>query len=416
MAYETLRKLYYGDKDIYKKAYADRINSPVTVKLKFTVSGREAFFTEVPEVTKLAFDILRMDKRVHILRTALPGKAAEQYAFKCLIDEIVLTNKIEGVHSSRREIGEVLSELQSQSKEKGKNSRFEGLVNKYLKLMFGENVPLDTCRDIRALYDEIVLDEVASEAPDHVPDGKIFRKDQTTIRSATDKIVHTGIYPESKIIEAMDAALAFLNDESIERLYRICLFHYLLEYIHPFYDGNGRLGRFILSYCLSNEMDYLLAYRISETIKENQSEYYKTFEICNDIKNMGDLTPFLIMMLKMVYTSISELYNSLERKSISWARYEGMVKDFPKATEKKMNALYSLLIQAALFSEEGISFRELEEMLGVKYATVKAMIDNVPDDMLITERSGRVKCFKINIRLLDEMFLNEGETDTGFES
>ena len=410
MAYEVLRKLYYGDKEIYKQTYQNRINSPTTVKLNFTIAGKQAFFVQDSEVTNLAFDILRMDKRVHILRTALPGKAAEQYAFKCLIDEIVLTNKIEGVNSSRKEIGEVLNELQRQSNEKGKKIRFEGLVNKYLKLMSHDHVPLETCEDIRTLYDEIVLDEVVAEAPNHTPDGEIFRKDQTTVRSATDKIIHTGIYPEKKIIEYVKCALEFLNDKSIESLYRICLFHYLIEYIHPFYDGNGRLGRFIVSYCLAEEMEYLLAYRISETIKENQSEYYKAFEICNDSKNLGDLTPFLIIMLKMINTSILELYESLERRSISWGRYEKLVSAFPNAELKNMGFLYSLLIQAALFSEEGISLKELEKMLGCAYGTVKKMLDMVPSEMLLDSRSGREKFYKINIQVLDEMILDETNT------
>ena len=85
------------------------------------------------------------------------------------------------------------------------------------------------------------------EDPKNRPDGILFRKGQTEIKSATDKILHKGIYPEEKIFAALEKALAFLGDGRIEGLYRICLFHYLLEYIHPFYDGNGRLGRFVVS-------------------------------------------------------------------------------------------------------------------------------------------------------------------------
>ena len=49
------------------------------------------------------------------LSAQLPDIAKEQYSRKCLIDEIVLTNKIEGVHSSRKEIGEVLDMLGERS-------------------------------------------------------------------------------------------------------------------------------------------------------------------------------------------------------------------------------------------------------------------------------------------------------------
>jgi prophage maintenance system killer protein len=40
----------------------------------------------------------------------------------------------------------------------------------------------------------------------------------------------------------MEKALKFLADGSVPPLFRICVFHYLLEYIHPFYDGNKRIG------------------------------------------------------------------------------------------------------------------------------------------------------------------------------
>ena len=54
-------------------------------------------------------------KEVRALSAQLPDIAKEQYSRKCLIDEIVLTNKIEGVHSSRKEIGEVLDMLGERS-------------------------------------------------------------------------------------------------------------------------------------------------------------------------------------------------------------------------------------------------------------------------------------------------------------
>ena len=64
------------------------------------------------------------------------------------------------------------------------------------------------------------------------------------------KVIHSGIYPEEKLNEAMTAALDFLNDDNIDILIRISAFHYLFGYIHPFYDGNGRTSRFISSHLL----------------------------------------------------------------------------------------------------------------------------------------------------------------------
>lgn len=406
MEYKELRKLYYGDVALYRETYAQRYSSEESIKTGLTIAGNPAFFCATGEVYKLAYQIEKLNNKVCLQCASLPGVALEQYSKKCLIDEIVLTNKIEGVHSSRKEIGDVLSELEEQTEERKKQPRFLGLVKKYAKLMEGEPVPLSTCQDIRDIYDEIVLDEVVRDDPANRPDGKLFRKESTSVYNAADKIIHTGLTPESRIIEAMEQALHFLGDDSVDKLFRICIFHYLIEYIHPFYDGNGRLGRFILSYCVSETLAPLLAYRISETIQENIQAYYHAFETCNDPHELGDLTPFLLMQLQMILLSLQELNDSLDRRLETWKKYEDLTQKLIKFEEGSMvHALYSCLIQAALFSENGISTRELEKNLQQSYYCVRKLLSAVPPELLVVSQKGKQKYYEIDRGYLDETML-----------
>lgn len=405
MAYELLGKLYYKDQTLYAQTYKSRFEDKDTVKLNFTVSKKQAFFVQSNEIYKLAYDIAKLDKAVTQLSMKLPGIAREQYSKKCLIDEIVLTNKIEGVHSSRKEIAEALDILNKQSNEKGKQQRFVGMVNRYFRLLYHEEIPLSTCQDIRRVYDEIVLDEVLAENPKNVPDGMLFRKDQSSVYNEAEKEIHKGAYPESDIIASMEKALAFFNDSSVEKLFRVCVFHYLLEYIHPFYDGNGRLGRFILSYSLSDILDPLLSYRLSETIKENIADYYKAFKICNEPKNLGDLTPFLVMLLKMIYNSLEHLRTSLEQKLISLNKYHSLIEELAPNEAKVLN-MYSCLIQAALFSEGGISTKELMSVSDESYYTVKKTLNKINADMLVVKNSGSTKLYQLDLSVLDNYILD----------
>ena len=406
VAYKELKKLYYGDQEIYRETYMQRFSSDNTVRLGFDIAGYQAFFVQCDDVINLTYQILKLDKDIYKLRVKLPEVALEQYSKRCLIDEIVITNNIEGVYSSRKEIGAALSILEEQSIRKGKKPAFLGLVNKYKKLLSHDEVPLQTCQDIRDIYDEIVLEEVVSENKHHAPDGQIFRKDMTEVYAATGKSVHKGKYPEAEIITYMEKALSFLNDDEILPAYRICLFHYMIEYIHPFYDGNGRLGRFILSYCISKNFERLLAYRISETIKENIKKYYDAFKTCNDPKNLADLTPFLIMMLEMIKSAMDDLKQSLFEKLFSWTRYRTVIPKLNRSQNEEMAQLYTVLIQASLFSEQGISTQELLSFFDTNYTTLGKRLAVIRDQgLLITEKHENKKYYALKLKELDDMIL-----------
>lgn len=405
MAYQEFKSLYYQSAELYAQEYQKRFSSEEAVKINFLIGERQAFFLQNAEVMTLAYQIAKLDKEIAKLCDELPGVAIDQYSKKCLIDEIVITNKIEGVHSSRKEIGEALDILETQSKSKGKRQRFLSLVNKYLKLISNEMLSLENCEDIRSIYDEVFLDEVVSEDPNNRPDGQIFRKESVSIHSETDRVIHNGLTPESKIIDATSSALQFLNDESIEELFRVCVFHYLIEYIHPFYDGNGRLGRFLLSYGISRVLSPLIAFRISETIKENIHAYYKAFKTCNDQRNLGDLTPFLLMQLEMILISMKELKKSLQQKLTTWEKYEKLIAN--QCDDYELLKLYSYLVQAALFSEKGISMAELQENLKKSNYMVKTLLNRIPQEMIVIQKKSNFKFYSLNLDILNQIMLEE---------
>lgn len=397
MGYTTLSDLYYKDTAAYEEQYQARYNSEYTVHLDFDVAGHQAFFVQTPEVYSILTDILRMNKAVSNLCTALPGAAIKQFSRRCLIDEIVLTNSIEGVRSTRKEISDILDELETKSKGK----RFYGLVKKYNMLMVKEELPLASCQDIRDIYDELALAEVMEEEPENIPDGSIFRKNSVSIYSPSQKEIHKGLYPEETIIHAMEQALAFLNNDSCEVLFRIGVFHYLLEYIHPFYDGNGRLGRFICSYLLSQELEPVTGYRISYTIKEYIKDYYRAFSTCNNPLNRGDLTPFLHMFLKIVQISVEKLKTSLQQGFTQLNRCVQKIPELMTQSDNALEELYHLLIQAALFSERGVPTSLVLKHVEISRGTLTKKLEEIPDGLLIKKRRGNTNYYSINLEALE---------------
>lgn len=394
MPYESLEKISYRDPQQYESTYQNRFNDRDAVHLNFEINGVTAFVIQNTDVFRILLQIHKVDKQVESLCHSLPGAALRQFAQKCLVDEIVLTNDIEGVNSTRREISEVLEQIGTA----GGKKRFYGLVRKYLMLQENVERKLTTCQDIRDIYNELVLKEVVDENPKDAPDGIIFRKDSVSVSNAAQKEIHRGLYPEDKIIEAMDKALGFLNGDSCDPLVKISVFHYLMGYIHPFYNGNGRLSRFISSYLLSDELNYLIGYRLSYTIKINIKQYYDSFKICNSPRNKGDLTPFVLSFLNIVQQAMEQLESALLRRKTDYNKYMKMIPCHPLAKKDKDAELIGYLIQAQLFSGHGISTHELMSLLSMTYNPVKNHLSVLrSNNLLQEEKIGREKFYRLNL-------------------
>ena len=115
----------------------------------------------------------------------------------------------------------------------------------------------------------------------------MFRKESVAIESGT-KCIHKGIHGESNV------------------------FYYLFEYIYPFYNGNGRMGRFIASGYLSKYFNIYCSLQLSIACKYKKKEYYDAFELANDVRNESDLTPFILSFLKIYLSDLTELKDYIE--------------------------------------------------------------------------------------------------------
>lgn len=394
MKYKLLSHLFYKNKDEYNALYQQRMSSESTVVLPIKIGDHNAFYCLCPEIYETSLRIMQLDKMVSVVEDELPNAALIQFANKCLIDEIKLTNDIEGVYSTRKELSAVLHEVSSKAKKK----RFYGLLNKYQMLISDNEFPLNTSTDIREIYDDLVFKEVAEDCAENIPDGEIFRKDMAEVTTSTQKVIHKGAYPETKIIQLMEQALNVLNQKEIPILIRISIFHYLFGYIHPFYDGNGRTSRFISSYLLSKEFEFLIGFRLSYTIKEHIKDYYEAFKECNDEKNLGDLTPFIIMFLNIILESFENLYEALEKRKNLLSKYSEIIENSDMNEELKIFTY--VLTQASLFSNEGITKRQLGIELDISPSTVDKRLSKLRQMEMLLEENGKPARYMIDLNKL----------------
>ncbi len=400
MGYEGLRKAFYRDERAAEELYARRFGSASAVHVDVEVAGSPAFFVMTDAVYDAVVRLERADKEILRLSHALPGKALEQFALDNLIDEIVFTNGIEGVQSTRREIGSALDQL-------GRNDRsfrFKGLVNAYVMLGGSESAAVETPRDVRAIFDGLVRSEVVEENPRNAPDGALFRADAVSVYSPSGAELHRGLSPEPAIVKALETSLRLLNDPSINDVARIAAFHFLFGYIHPFYDGNGRVNRYISSLYLTKGHERVLGYGLSFAIRERLDDYYAAFEQVEHRLNRGDLTPFVITFCDMAAAAAERIRITLEGKRDDFAALESAALDavpVPVLYKPGMRDLASLLVQAALFTDRGISTRELGACFGVTRATVSNRIARLGDYLAIEkEQRGKDMYYKADLSAL----------------
>lgn len=163
------------------------------------------------------------------------------------------------------------------------------------------------------------------------------------------RVAHVAPQPK-RVEKLMDDLFCFLRQkDDISLLIKSCVFHYELEFIHPFSDGNGRMGRLWQHLVLSNFHEVFRYVAIESLIKERQKDYYVTLAHC-DAK--GDSTDFIEFCLQLVEevlysysqnityhpkTSVDRLEIAKERFTEMFSRkeYIGLFKNISTATASR---------------------------------------------------------------------------------
>jgi len=115
----------------------------------------------------------------------------------------------------------------------------------------------------------------------------------------------------------MNDLFDYIRKDTDIDIIKSCVFHYEMEFIHPFEDGNGRMGRFWQTRLLMKVNPIFEYVPIEETIKTNQEQYYKTLA---DADNTGKSTIFIEFMLESINQSLRKTIDESTPRNIDYQK------------------------------------------------------------------------------------------------
>ena len=373
--YENLIKLYYKKKNI-EDEYIKRIENPSTfitdLKINPIKRGNKIFekeynlfYVNLMEHTLLQQEIFENSNKILSLSdpNEFPLIAIKEIVNKILSNELYKTNKIEGIESSKSQI---YSSLKENGKSNKKANKLEGIIKKYKDIMeknFKDTQHIDKLASFRKIYSEMFED--FEKSGNYKLDGKYFRKDTVKIINSVGKTIHIGIDGEEAIEKNMEDLIQFMNRKDIPFLVKASISHFFFEYIHPFYDGNGRFGRYLLSSYLARKLDILTAFSVSYSISKNLDDYYKSFVEVEDVNNYGEITFFVENILKTIKSGQEMIIELLNDSIIRSNHSMEILNEISKNLSEKENIMLQIYLQNYLFNDfEEITNVELSYIIG----------------------------------------------------
>lgn len=196
-----------------------------------------------------------------------------------------------------------------------------------------------------------------------------FRRSQNWIGPAGCSLKNARYIPPN--VEDMKAAMSklekYINEnQEYDPLVQAALIHYQFETIHPFLDGNGRIGRLlILLYLMEQKLLSKPVIYVSYFLKKNQIEYYDRI---SEVRRSGSYEQWVRFFLEAVSAAAVDAMESIEQLS---ALHDQNLKLIPKATRSKDNvrAVFVYLEQHPI-----IDIKHTASALGVSYNTVSAAV------------------------------------------
>jgi len=341
-------------------------------------------------------------KQLHLLDKASPASFdwlfrefpseanKNQYLSNSLMEEAIASSQLEGAATTRPEAKKILREGR-----KPKNTSERMIVNNY-----------QTIHRLKELRDKPLSRELILEIHREITQGTLeSESDETDFRTTDDIVVGskadpTKIYhypPECAKIPAMiDDLIAVANedDEFIHPIVKAIILHFLIGYIHPFNDGNGRTARALFYwFALKHHYDLLEYISISRIFVHAPAQYSRAYLLTETDSN--DMTYFIDFNIHIISQALEDLKRYIVQKKKEESQSLRLVEQIPDLSFRQAEILRD-------FIKYPTRYYGISEIAG-KY---KVSLPTARTDLLLLEEKGKLKKYQDGKR---QVFIYKGE-------
>ncbi len=316
--------------------------------------------------------------------STFPEQDKNTYLISSIMEEAIASSQIEGAVTTRKVAKEMLEKNQTPI-----NKSQQMIVNNYNTMKWiVENKSIELSKEVLLKIHKLVTTDTLDNP---VFEGK-YRNKNVHIVDEQGEIFYTPPNSES-IDKLMNEFIKFANDKKepegfLHPILKGIMLHFLIGYIHPFVDGNGRTARALFYWYLIKKGYWLVEYMsISRIILKAKSQYARAY--LHTEYDDNDLTYFFIYNLKCISGALEDLKLYIDRK-IKEKNVSVQLLRKHNFNERQIYILQELLKD----SSEYFTAKQIETKFGISNQTARTDLLKLAEQKLLVQRNiGRLMTF-----------------------
>ena len=315
-------------------------------------------------------------------------KDAQVYAISSVMEEAIASSQMEGAVTTRKEAKQML-----RSQREPKNTSEKMILNNYLAMkQVKSSLDRKMTVDLILKMHKTVTSGILNGGPEW--EGRFREDNETVVADPCNGVVFHVPPSYDKIPSMMQELCDFINRKEKEFVHPIIkgiIIHYLVGYIHPFVDGNGRMARSLFYWFVLKNGYPLMEYTsISRIMKNSQAKYGLAYQYTET--DDYDLTYFIRFNLNCIVKAVSDLRIYIKKKNAEQKQVSDLIK-----SDTDLSRDESMILIDYTRSQEMFSVKEISTRYNVSYQTARNYVTHLCElgYLKITSRSGKTRLYTV---------------------